>query len=116
MRACLADQNLNASESERYSGKYQKCYFIVGKNILNVEFPEQKISSQGTNTVLLLDRISSHGTNTVLLLDRISSHGINTVLLLDRISSHGINTVLLLDSVKNHTTYLQQRIRSLGWC
>ena len=102
MRACLADQNLNASESERYSGKYQKCYFIVGKNILNVEFPEQKISSQGTNTVLLLDRISSHGTNTVLLLDRISSHG--------------INTVLLLDSVKNHTTYLQQRIRSLGWC
>ena len=58
------------------------------KNILNVEFPERKISSQGTNTVLLLDRISSHG----------------------------INTVLLLDSVKNHMTYLQQRIRSPGWC
>ena len=71
-------------------------------NILNAEFPEQKISSQSTNTVLLLDRISSHG--------------INTVLLLDRISSHGINTVLLLDSVKNHMTYLQQRIRSPGWC
>ena len=89
MRACLADQNLNASESEGYSEKYyQKCYFIAGKNILNVEFPEQKILSQGTNTVLLLDRISSHG----------------------------INTVLLLDSVKNHMTYLQQRTRSPGWC
>ena len=97
----MLDQNLN--ESEGYSGKYyQKCYFIAGKNILNVEFPEQKVLSQGTNTVLLLDRISSQGTNTVLLLDRISSHG--------------INTVLLLDSVKNHMTYLQQRTRSPGWC
>ena len=87
--ACLAGPKFKWSEREGYSGKYyHKCYFFAGKNILNAEFPEQKISSQGTNTVLLLDRISSHG----------------------------INTVLLLDSVKNHMTYLQQRIRSPGWC